>query len=346
MVVLLFFMKKMFGKRGTKGWATAILLCGFVFMGTPLAAKTLPVLLFDSSKPLIRTSALLVPKEYSFNTRRVRLVTVGNIVGYSGAMAGFYSAWYSQYPQTSFHTFNDSREWQQVDKVGHLYGAYIASYGSTEMWRWTGISRKKRIWLGGLSGAAYQTVIETLDGFSKGWGWSWSDIGANVLGSGLFIGQELAWNDQRIRIKFSFHQKSYGDAEQRARANKLFGTGLQERFLKDYNGQTYWASVNIRAFAPRSRWPRWLNIAVGYGAEGMLGAEQNVGTDNNGNIVFNRPDIKRYRQWYIAPDIDLTQIKTRKKGIRFLLGFLNAFKFPMPTLEFSNGGVKVHGVYF
>jgi len=97
-------------------------------------------------------------------------VTIGNIVGYSGVMAGLYSAWYKDYPQTHFHTFNDSREWLQVDKVGHLYSAYIASRGSMEMWRWTGIERKKRIWIGGMSGAVYLTVIETLDGFSSNWG--------------------------------------------------------------------------------------------------------------------------------------------------------------------------------
>ena len=65
-------------------------------------------------------------------------------------------------------------EWKQVDKVGHFYSAYIESRASMELWRWTGIDRKKRIWIGGMSGAFYQTVIEILDGFSAGWGWSWA----------------------------------------------------------------------------------------------------------------------------------------------------------------------------
>jgi uncharacterized protein YfiM (DUF2279 family) len=283
---------------------------------------------------------------YPHNKKRVRLVTIGNIVGYGATLVGFYSAWYRQYPQTNFHSFNDSREWLQVDKVGHFYGAYIGSYGSTEMWRWTGLPRNQRIWIGGLSGAAYQTVIETLDGFSKGWGWSWSDIAANLLGSGAVISQELAWDEQRIKIKFSFHQRNYGDAELNRRADKIFGKSPTERFIKDYNAQTYWASINLRSFFPKSRLPRWLNVAVGYGAEGMFGAENNIGKDDNGNITFSRPDIKRYRQWFIAPDIDLTRIKSNKKGIRLLLGVLNAFKFPAPSLEFSNGSFKVNGIHF
>ncbi len=44
-------------------------------------------------------------------------------------MVGLYSAWYSNYPQTNFHFFNDNNEWKQVDKVGHAYSAYIESYG-------------------------------------------------------------------------------------------------------------------------------------------------------------------------------------------------------------------------
>ena len=337
-----------------RGFLAAVLILLFAL---PSAAQdsTKAQTANTNAQPLPNTKGLYIqypessiqnPTTYPYNKKRVRLVTAGNIIGYGSTLIGFYGAWYKNYPQTNFHSFNDSREWLQVDKLGHLYGAYVGGSASMEMWRWTGIGRKKRIWLGGLSGVAYQTVIETLDGFSKGWGWSWSDMGANVLGSGLVIGQELAWDEQRIRIKFSVHRRSYGDAELNQRANSLYGKGSAERFIKDYNAQTYWASVNLRSFFPKSRLPRWLNVAVGYGAEGMFGAEANVGTAENGNITFNRPDIKRYRQWFIAPDIDLTKIPTKKKGVRLLLGVLNAFKFPAPSLEFGNGKVRVNGVHF
>ena len=132
---------------------------------------------------------------------RIRLVTAGNIAGYGLAMAGFYSAWYKDYPQSGFHFFNDNKEWLQVDKVGHMYGAYIESKGSMEMWKWAGLPRKQRIWIGGLSGAVYQTVIETLDGFSAEWGWSWGDFTANILGSSL---QSDDLNPEIISIAASF----------------------------------------------------------------------------------------------------------------------------------------------
>ncbi len=278
--------------------------------------------------------------------RRTWLIGGANVVGYGGTMIGLYNAWYKNYPQSKFHTFNDWPEWKQVDKVGHFYSAYIESFGSMKMWQWTGMERKKRIWIGGMSGAMYQTVIEVLDGFSTGWGWSWGDFSANVLGSGALVAQELAWDEQRIRFKFSFHKKNYADPSLDQRSDKLFGNSLAERMLKDYNGQTYWASANLKSFFKQSRLPAWLSVAVGYGAEGLFGGTRNFALDNAGNIIFDRPDIKRYRQWFLAPDIDLTKIKTNKKGVRFLFTVLSAFKFPAPSLEYGNGKFRLHALHF
>ncbi|MEO6669859.1 MAG: DUF2279 domain-containing protein [Ferruginibacter sp.] len=283
---------------------------------------------------------------YPYNKKRVKLIAAANVIGYGGIMVGLYSTWYKNYPQSKFHTFDDFPEWKQVDKIGHAYSAYAAGKASMELWRWTGISRKQRIWIGGMSGAVYQTVIETLDGFSSQWGWSWGDIGANLIGSGILVSQELAWDEQRIQFKWSFHRKQYDDPSLNVRSNKVFGKTNPERFLKDYNGQTYWLSTNLRSFFPHSKIPAWLNVSVGTGAEGMFGARENIGRDKDGNIEFYRPDVKRYRQWYLAPDIDLTKIKTNKKAIKMALMILNILKFPTPSLEYSNGGVKFNWVHF
>ena len=283
---------------------------------------------------------------FPYNKKRVRLVAIGNVAGYSAAMVGLYAAWYKDYPQTNLHAFNDIKEWKQIDKIGHIYSAYAESKASMELWRWTGINRKKRIWLGGLSGAVYQTVIETLDGFSSEWGWSWGDFGANIIGSGLLISQELAWDEQRIQMKWSFHRKDYRDESLDLRSNDIFGKSNPERFLKDYNGQTYWISTNLYSFFPRSKIPKWLQVSVGTGVEGLFGANENRGLDKFGNVIFYRPEIKRYRQWYLAPDVDLSKIKTNKKGIRFALNLLNVFKFPTPSLEYSNGKMKWNWIHF
>jgi uncharacterized protein YfiM (DUF2279 family) len=288
-------------------------------------------------------STILSPEQ---KKNRIIFATACNVAGYTTVMVGLSAAWYKNFPKTSFHSFNDMAEWKQMDKVGHMYGSYIESRSSVEVWRWTGIDRKKRIWIGGMSGAVYQTIIEILDGYSAGWGWSWGDFGANVLGSGVIVAQELAWDEQRIKLKWSFHTKNYKDAQLNNRTNSLFGKSDPERFLKDYNGQTYWASANIKSFFPKSKLPAWLCLSVGYGAEGLFGGTENMGKDVNGNINFYRPDIKRYRQWYLAPDVDLTKIKTNKKGFKILFTVLSAFKFPTPSLEFSNGKFKANAFHF
>lgn len=295
-----------------------------------------PILNSDSS---IRKSYFANPKS------RIRLVTTANILGYGGAMIGLYSAWYSGYPQTKFHFFNDNKEWLQVDKVGHMYSAYVESKASMELWRWAGLSDKKRIWIGGLSGAAYQTVIETLDGFSEGWGWSWGDFTANCIGSGILVGQEFLWKEQRVDVKFSFHTVNYTEPMLHQRADSLYGKSFMNRMIKDYNGQTYWLSANLKSFFPKSKIPAWLNIAVGYGADGMFGAEDNTWKDKNGNLI-NRNDIARYRQWYIAPDINLMKIKTKNKLVKTALFFFNSFKFPMPSVGFSKNGVEFNWLHF
>lgn len=285
-------------------------------------------------------------KIYPYNKKRINLMAAANITGYAGIMIGLNSLWYAKYPRSSFHFFNDDAEWLQVDKAGHMYGAYIESRSSNELWRQSGISRKKRIWISGLSGIAYETIIETLDGFSAEYGWSWGDFTANTIGSTLFTAQELAWDDQRIKLKFSFHKKNYGAPDLNARADVIYGKSETERFIKDYNGITDWASIDIKSFFPKAPVPKWFAIALGYGAEGMFGARSNIAKDKYGNVTFNRSDIKRYRQWFMSPDIDLTKIKTKKKGLRFLYACLSAFKFPAPSIEFSNGGIKGHWLQF
>jgi uncharacterized protein YfiM (DUF2279 family) len=280
------------------------------------------------------------------NKKRVWTVAALHAGLYAGSMLALSQAWYADYPKSSFHTFDDSKEWLQVDKVGHTWTAYQISRASMASWKWAGLSRKQQIWWGGLSGAAFQTVIEVLDGFSAEWGWSWSDFAANVAGSGLLIGQELGWKEQRVSFKFSFHIMSYSDPMLNERSDDLFGSSFPERMLKDYNGQAYWLSANLKSFFKQSKIPAWLNVAVGYGGTGMFGGTENIWTDEETGITYDRTDIPRQRQWYLAPDIDFTRIKTNSKFVRSVLFCLNAFKMPAPALVLSDGKLVVHGFYF
>jgi hypothetical protein len=180
------------------------------------------------------------------------------------------------------------------------------------------------------------TTVEVFDGYSANWGASLGDEVANVSGTALYVSQELLWNEQRIVPKFSFHTTPYA-----IRRSNVLGSTLQEQLLKDYNGQTYWLSANLYSFTKTASIPKWLNIALGYGAEGMI-----TGTDEFVNTIF-LPESKRYRQFYLSLDIDLTKIKTKSHIIKTILTVFNTFKIPAPAFEIKgNGGSKMHLIYF
>ncbi|MGZ8541953.1 MAG: DUF2279 domain-containing protein [Chitinophagaceae bacterium] len=284
----------------------------------------------------------------SAQQKKQRQLVVGgiNVAAYGGSLFILHRAWYKDEAKTSFQVFNDSKEWLQVDKVGHAWTAYTTGRASAMLWEWAGLPHKKAVWIGGLSGFVYLTGIEFLDAHSAKWGWSWGDIATNVVGSGLFMGQEFLWREQRIQFKFSFHRKNYGEPMLEKRADELYGEGLYERMLKDYNAQAYWFSFNLKSFFPESSLPPWLNIAAGYGADGMFGGFQNKWNDETGNEI-TRYDIPRKRQFYLAPDIDLTKIKTKSKFLKTSFTLLNAFKFPAPSLMIdSKGKMKAYLFYF
>ena len=285
---------------------------------------------------------------YPFPDYKKRQWFVGGVTtaGYGGSFVFLSQAWYKDYPKTGLHSFNDAGEWQQVDKVGHGWTAYHTSRLTSDLWRWAGVSEKKAMWLGTGSSMLYLLSIEYLDGRSAKWGWSWADVGANFMGASIYASQELLWKEQRMVFKFSSAPKNYTHDDLETRADDLFGNSFQGRLLKDYNAQTYWLSTNLRSFLPQSKLPEWLNIAVGYGAENMFGGYENLARDENGNLTFDRRDIKRYRQWYLAPDVDFSKIKTRSKTLRTLFSALNVVKFPAPALELSNGRLRVRGVVY
>jgi hypothetical protein len=215
---------------------------------------------------------------------------------------------------------------------------YIGRIG-TESLLWCGVKPKQAAWYGGALGFIYQSGLEMLDGFSSGWGFSWSDVGANALGSAACISQQLFFHGQRFAFKVSYHSTSFASIRP-----ELLGNGPAERMFKDYNGQTYWLSMNISSFFNcGNNFPKWLGLAVGYGAEGMIGGNSNPLYDKNGNTY---PQFDRYRQFYFSLDADLWRIKDLP---RFLQAFTRTFgfiKIPFPALEFSKHGVKGYYLYF
>jgi hypothetical protein len=269
----------------------------------------------------------------SLNKKRLAIVVSSEAALYGGSLVGLNELWYKDYPRSSFHFFDDNHEWQLMDKAGHVTTSYYVGRIGIGFMKWSGVSRKRAIWFGGMLGSLYQTTIEVLDGYSAEWGFSVGDFAANTAGSLLCIGQELAWDDQRIVLKYSFRQSEY--AKYRP---EILGSNLQENILKDYNGQTYWLSVNPYSFlSEESKFPKWLNIALGYGADGMTGGNFNPPYINKeGTQLY----FDRYPQFYLSLDVDLTRIKTKSKFLKAVFYSIGFIKIPAPALEFNKNGVK------
>lgn len=242
--------------------------------------------------------------------------------------------WYKNYPRSSFHFFNDNSEWLQMDKIGHAFSAYTAGRYSCDLFRWSGFTENQSVWIGGTSGLIYLTGVELLDAYSSEWGFSYGDMIANFSGSIFFIAQEKIWRDQRITLKFSYSPTTFADVNP-----EVLGRNFQQRVLKDYNGQTYWSSINIHSFlASDADFPRWLNLALGYGATKMTSGEINVFDVNN---------FQRQREFYFSFDADLNRVRWKKKWMKKIAQVISFIKIPGPTMEIrSDGRIKFYGIFF
>jgi hypothetical protein len=249
-------------------------------------------------------------------------------------------AWYNKYNTSKFHFFNDNSEWLQMDKAGHIFTTYQMSRLTMGAFNWAGFNKKQELFIGGTIGFAYMTVIECMDGFSNGWGFSYGDEIANVLGTSLAISQQAFWNEQRIQLKFSYAQSGL------AKYNPdLLGGQFNTQILKDYNAQTYWLSVNPSSFIKKeNKFPKWLNVAFGYSAYGMIGANENnfVVEDNNGNVL----KFDRERRFYFSLDVDLTRIKTKSKVLKKVFSVINILKLPAPAIQFSINKTRFYYLYY
>jgi hypothetical protein len=281
-------------------------------------------------------------KTYSDTIRKGRAIGLasGSAELWVGSVVGLNELWYKNEPRSKFHLFDDNREWLQLDKAGHFMTSYAIGYYYIDFMRWSGFNRKTSIWAGGFMGSFYLAGIEVLDGLSGTWGFSLGDFSANTAGSFAVILQEIAWNEQRITPKISYHPSRYAQY----RPN-LLGDNFGSQMLKDYNGQTYWLSANIHSFLrDESKFPRWINVAVGFGGDGMIGGDSNPAFDDDGHAL---PNFIRHRQFYISLDVDLTKVRTKKKWLRSIFKAVNIIKLPFPTIEFNAlEKVKFHPIYF
>lgn len=264
------------------------------------------------------------------NKKRLRTFVIASSATYAITLVGLNELWYSDSQRQAFHFFNDNAEWKQVDKLGHFYSAFYLSYGTSRALTWSGVKQRKADLWGSLTGLLIMLPIEIFDGYSEDYGASSGDLLANATGAGFYLGQSLLWKEIRIQPKFSYHKTDYPTF----RPDDALGDTFASELLKDYNGQTYWLSFDMDKLL---KFPKWLNLAIGYGADEMVYAR---------DMSNEAAGYQAYRQYYVGLDFDLTGIKTRSKALKTFFEIVSLIKLPAPTIEFSSKGARFHPFYF
>lgn len=293
--------------------------------------------LFMAQSSVVAQDARLNHFPDSLNKKRLHTTVAIEVTTYVAGLSFLQYIWYKDHDRVPFHYYNDSEGYLQMDKAGHAYAAYWQSQSAYAGLRKAGVSKKKALIYGAPMGLVFQTPIEVFDGLYEGWGFSWSDMAANAFGTVLFAGQELFFDEQLVLMKFSYSPSVYPNYHHH------LGETHVERFFLDYNAHTYWLSGNANKLTGVKSLPAWLNIAIGYSANGMIYEFENPKYYRGEPF----PELRRYRQFLFSLDVDLSKVPTNKKWVRKLLNAANYIKIPFPAVEFNvENGWRFRPLYF
>ncbi|MDB3906643.1 YfiM family protein [Crocinitomicaceae bacterium] len=308
--------------------------------------KLLTVLLLStfSMTATAQDSISISPRrEYGFfekatSPNKNRIIGVSSSVGsvWAGSMIALQTVWYADGSNGSFQFFDDSRNWLQMDKIGHVYTAYQLNGLTSDLYQWSGVNQKTSTWIGFGVSMGYQTTLEVLDGFSGEWGWSWADFASNMVGSSLYTAQELLWKEQRILPKFSYSPSPFAEIRP-----EVLGSSFTESLLKDYNGQTYWLSFSPARFLKNSKIPKWACFSFGYSAHEKLVGSEPTYLDASTGITYNEQ-----REFLFSLDIDFSQIPIKRPWLKAIVKQLNYLKIPFPTVMLRDGKLVGSPFYF
>ena len=239
------------------------------------------VLLIISSLRTVAQQDFINSYPDSIDKKRLNTAIGIEVGSYLAGLSFLNYIWYKDHERVPFHFYDDSKGYLQMDKFGHAFGAYRESYSAYYALRRAGVDKRKALIYGGPIGLIFQTPIEVFDGMYEGWGFSWSDMIANTLGSTLFIIQEAVFDEQVFLMKFSYSPSIYPNY------HTHLGESHLERFFLDYNAHTYWFSGNLQQLTGLEKIPPWLNIAFGYSANGMIYEFPAIEINRVDGIVFS-----------------------------------------------------------
>jgi uncharacterized protein YfiM (DUF2279 family) len=274
-------------------------------------------------------------KQDSIHSKKLVGVSIASVGFWATSMYLLNNVWYANSPRSSFHTFDDHLEWMQMDKVGHVFSAYQAANLLTHAYTWTGLQQRKAATIGSLATLAYLTSVEYLDGTNEAWGFSWSDQIANTLGVGLAL-----WKNQPSHSTAIYFKQSYSPSPYAGLRPSVLGKTTIERYLKDYNGQTYWLSFSPNRLFGTDFVPKFLLLSLGYSCDSKLEGHANESVASNG-IKYTAQ-----RELLVSLDIDFNQVPFKRKWVKKLFSVFQLIKVPLPAIQLRGSTLSFEPVYF
>lgn len=221
----------------------------------------------------------------------------------------FKNIWW-HHPTAGFHLYRGWRQnqgwydlgphdslWLHMDKFGHYYNARLLSHAFADAFQWIGVKEQSSSRLGALAGWLIMLEIELFDSRYREWGFSIGDLLANTAGAAAPLASEQSVIN-KFTLKWSYQP-----------------SGGPSYWLDDYEAMTFWLCANPRDFLPQALqpfWPRFVNLAVGYG----------ITQKAYGEI-----------EWSLALDYNLASLQPRHPALKKVLAYLNYLHFPAPTLR-------------
>ncbi|MBL0332455.1 MAG: DUF2279 domain-containing protein [Chlorobi bacterium] len=249
-------------------------------------------------------------------------LTVGFVIYSLSSQAHFYSG-----ADTSFY-FNFYNDWNYAkgaDKFGHAFAGYSLALGTKEILQFSGVDTVSSLWLGAGVSILHQTLIEVEDGFITAkqgivpyFGFSFGDLGADLVGALLPVAQHYSPFFSNVRYKFSINPSDFikGKFE-----------GKYERFKEashDYDSKNNWLSFSVYDKLPESfknYYPKFLNLAIGNSVKNVRDKNwEYVGGGNHELFLSFDYDMEK-----LLPDGADWWMAVKK--------FLNLYKYPAPCLK-------------
>lgn len=230
--------------------------------------------------------------------------------------------------QAEFKIIEDGDYALYADKAGHIFGAYYISYLYSELYSTTGISWELSNILGAVTGLAYQGYIEILDGYGSNFGFSPSDMYADIFGASFFLAQHYVPFLQNFTPKFMYYPADwYGQMKRRPHF----------AFIDDYSSHTMWLSVNVHNLLPENYkpyWPKWLQLSFGYAVRNLCDP-MNPEFDCSNSYPASSL-VHGDRKFILALDYNLPELlPDLGSPFDWIIQSLNYIKWPSPAIEFG-----------